>query len=218
MRARSDRDRRYHGRPDYPQRRFYNPDEDMGGSHWSGASGRGGMHWRDMPGGYEGFAGSDFGPEPDRFRSVGIVRDYDPEEGERDFGGPEYGGPARRGYEPSGPTRQERGPYYGKGPKGYKRSDDRIREDVCEAIASQGMIDASDVEVKVEAGVVILSGTVAARHHKRGLEQIVERTRGVEDVHNELRLSRPEEPNRRESPRESGTMPRTANDGKNTQS
>lgn len=82
----------------------------------------------------------------------------------------------------------ERGPHYGKGPKGYKRSDDRIREDVCECIAHQGHIDASDVEVRVEGGVVSLSGTVGQRHHKRVLEQMVERVRGVDDVRNELRL------------------------------
>ena len=84
----------------------------------------------------------------------------------------------------------DRGPHYGKGPKGYKRSSERTREEVCEAIAHQGHIDASDVEVKVEDGVVTLTGTVPHRHDKRGLEHLVERCRGVDYVHNELRLKR----------------------------
>ena len=85
---------------------------------------------------------------------------------------------------------EDRGPHYGKGPKGYKRSDDRTREDVCDAIAHQGHIDATDVEVKVEGGIVTLSGTVIHRQDKRGLEHLVERCQGVREVHNELRLKR----------------------------
>jgi hypothetical protein len=84
----------------------------------------------------------------------------------------------------------ERGPYWGKGPKGYRRSDERTREDVCEAIARQGTIDASDVEVNVESSVVTLSGTVAYRQHKRALEDLVEEVLGVREVHNEIRLAR----------------------------
>jgi hypothetical protein len=90
------------------------------------------------------------------------------------------------------PPDEDRGPHYGKGPKGYKRSDERTLEDVCDAIAHQGHIDASDVEVKVEGGTVTLSGTVMHRQDKRGLEHIAERCRGVREVHNELRLKRAE--------------------------
>jgi len=93
-------------------------------------------------------------------------------------------------HEPGDEAPEERGPHYGKGPKGYKRSDERIREEVCETIARQGWIDASDVEVKVEDGVVTLSGTVEERHEKRRLEQMVERVYGVDEVENEIRLRR----------------------------
>lgn len=86
----------------------------------------------------------------------------------------------------------DRGPYYGKGPKGFKRSDERIREEVCETIARQGWIDASDVEVSVERGVVRLSGTVCRSRDRRALEALVERVLGVEEVKNELRLKRDE--------------------------
>lgn len=86
--------------------------------------------------------------------------------------------------------RGERGPHRGKGPKGYRRSDERIREDVCDYIAETGWVDASDVEVRVQNGEVTLSGTVATRRDKRMLEDLVEEVPGVEDVHNQLRVRR----------------------------
>lgn len=55
--------------------------------------------------------------------------------------------------------------FFGKGPKGYKRSDERIREDVCDHL-SAGWIDASDIEVSVSEGEVTLSGTVTERRMK----------------------------------------------------
>jgi hypothetical protein len=89
---------------------------------------------------------------------------------------------------------EERGPYWGRGPKGYRRNDERTRDDVCDAIADQGHIDATDVDVKVESGIVTLSGTIASREHKRALERLVEGCRGVHEVRNELRLAREQAP------------------------
>lgn len=55
-------------------------------------------------------------------------------------------------------------------------------------MSRQGFIDASDVEVTVEGGVVRLVGTVASRADKRALEQMADRVHGVEEVRNEIRL------------------------------
>ncbi len=85
---------------------------------------------------------------------------------------------------------EDRGPHYGKGPKGYKRSDERIREEVCEIIARQGFVDASEVEVTVEGRIVRLTGLVATRQEKRALEQMAERVHGADEVRNEIRLHR----------------------------
>src|SRR5207248_398600 len=41
------------------------------------------------------------------------------------------------------------GPHAGRGPRGYQRSDERIREDVCERMCQSGDLDASDIEVRV---------------------------------------------------------------------
>ena len=76
----------------------------------------------------------------------------------------------------------------GKGPKGYRRSEDRIREDVNDRLTDDPFIDASDIDVKVEDCVVILTGTVDSREDKRRAEDVVERISGVKDVENRLRV------------------------------
>ncbi|HEY0372585.1 MAG TPA: BON domain-containing protein [Thermoanaerobaculia bacterium] len=83
-----------------------------------------------------------------------------------------------------------RGWNIGRGPKNYQRSDDRIREDVCERLMMDHDVDASDVEVSVREGVVMLDGTVHERHAKRIAEDICESVRGVRDVQNNLRVTR----------------------------
>ena len=85
------------------------------------------------------------------------------------------------------PTR-ERGMHFGKGPKGYRRSDDRIREDVNEQLKQDDTIDASDIVVQVREGIVTLTGEVDSRRAKRAAEECVERLPGVEDVTNQLRV------------------------------
>ena len=75
------------------------------------------------------------------------------------------------------------------GPKGYKRSDERIQEEVCDAL-SEGHIDAREIEVSVANGEVTLKGTVTQRQDKQRAEQLAESIRGVGDVNNELRMKR----------------------------
>lgn len=79
-------------------------------------------------------------------------------------------------------------PHQHKGPKGWRRADDTIREDVCEALAYHPSLDASDIEVEVKEGEVTLTGTVADRASKRHAETAVEHVRGVLDVHNRLTI------------------------------
>jgi hypothetical protein len=83
----------------------------------------------------------------------------------------------------------EPGPYEGLGPRGYRRSDANIEEDVCDLLTQHGKIDASDIEVKVENGEVTLTGKVNDRRSKRLAEDLAESISGVTDVHNHLRLA-----------------------------
>jgi hypothetical protein len=81
-----------------------------------------------------------------------------------------------------------RGPHAGRGPKGYQRSDERIREIVSEALTRDGDLDASEMEVSVERGEVTLQGTAPNRWSKRLAEDLVQDLPGVKEVHNRLRV------------------------------
>lgn len=122
------------------------------------------------------------------FRRPAFERPWSPgQRGERLSGFPASGGTYE---EARSSTWQVPGPYTGRGPKGYRRSDERIFEDICERLAAHGGVDASDMEVRVEGGEVTLEGVVEDRRTKRLAEDVSEGVRGVEDVHNRLRLER----------------------------
>lgn len=78
----------------------------------------------------------------------------------------------------------------GRGPQGYTRSDERIREDVCERLSEHHYIDASQIRVEVNDGVVTLEGTVDDRWQKYQTEDLVDATSGVKDIQNRLNVSR----------------------------
>jgi hypothetical protein len=93
-----------------------------------------------------------------------------------------------REYEGRGPGTMR--DFRGRGPRGYERSSERIREDVCEWLTDDADVDASDIEVHVESGVVTLRGSVGDRRQKRRAEDIAEQARGVRDVRNQLEIGR----------------------------
>lgn len=78
----------------------------------------------------------------------------------------------------------------GRGPKNYLRSDERIREDLCERLADDPWVDASDITVEVKNGLVTLSGSVGERHVKHRAEDIADRCSGVKEVENRLSVQR----------------------------
>ncbi|GIV96402.1 MAG: transport-associated protein [Herpetosiphonaceae bacterium] len=83
------------------------------------------------------------------------------------------------------------GPFTGIGPRGYRRSDAAIYEDVCHLLTWHGQIDASDIEIRVERGEVTLIGSVDSRENKRRAEDVAESVAGVVDIHNRLRIRQP---------------------------
>ncbi|NGM88053.1 BON domain-containing protein [Parapusillimonas sp. SGNA-6] len=74
-------------------------------------------------------------------------------------------------------------------PKGYKRSDERIRDDICETLSRSGT-DVSDVSVEVSEGKVILEGTVIDRYAKHEIEDHAAECLGVLEVDNRIRVRR----------------------------
>jgi osmotically-inducible protein OsmY len=80
--------------------------------------------------------------------------------------------------------------YYGKGPKSFKRSDERIKEELSELYTRHHDIDASDIELEVKDGEVTLSGSVPERRMKYLAEELAENSMGVREVNNQIRVKR----------------------------
>ena len=85
-------------------------------------------------------------------------------------------------------TRRQGGGFAGRGPKGYQRTDERIREDLSDTLMADDRIDASDIEVAVKDGEVTLTGTVDDRQSKRLAEDLAEQVMGVREVMNQIRV------------------------------
>lgn len=158
------------------------------------------QQWRDQGDGR--FAGSerserrgdDRGWEWDRDRSTPQqIGDRDSSRAWRGTGGGSYqGGGADRGQSEWGGSYAggSRESFSGRGPKGYRRSDDRIREAVSDRLTDDHSLDASEIEVEVKDGEVTLKGTVSDRQQKRLAEDLAESCSGVSDVTNNIRVSR----------------------------
>lgn len=123
-----------------------------------------------------GYGGEGYGAE-----RRGGDRYYEPRSG--------WGDPSAWGSERTPETVDRSGPHAGRGPRGYQRSDERIREDVCDRLCEHGYVDASQIDVSVQNGEVTLTGVVSERQEKRMAEDAVERVTGVREVHNQLRVT-----------------------------
>ena len=118
----------------------------------------------------------------------------------RFYYGSSYGSSSRGGEQLHG--------FRGHGPKNYTRSDERIREDLCERLSDADEIDASNLTVAVNQGVATLEGEVPHRSMKHWAEDLAESCSGVRDVDNRLRV-RGQESRQASSgePRTSGQTP-----------
>lgn len=105
----------------------------------------------------------------------------------------EYGGSSNSGdpteTEPGRWEQRQLGEHRGRGPRGYRRSDERIKEDVCQCLTDDSHIDASNIDVSVNDREVVLAGSVQTRYEKRHAEDLIERIAGVRDVINSLRVT-----------------------------
>jgi len=79
---------------------------------------------------------------------------------------------------------------FARGPKGYTRSDERIKEDISEQLWRAEHVDSSDVTIAVENGVVKLSGTVPERWMRHEIEDIADNSMGVREIENNVRVQR----------------------------
>jgi hypothetical protein len=130
---------------------------------------------------------------------------------EHDYNGPRYGADPRSGRDDVGGQygrtdtyggagfRQQgkrytfddgdhRAQFRGTRPRGYERSDERLCELACECL-TEADLDASDIEVRVEQGIVTLEGSVPTRWMKHQAEDLIDDLGGVKDIQNQLRVS-----------------------------
>jgi osmotically-inducible protein OsmY len=147
-------------------------------------------------GGYGGepgrFGSSEWRPQESSRQRQGYGRQYEsqsfdqpyPRGFQSEFGSSQ--GASRYGSGSQGYS--EYGTHRGKGPKGYTRSDDRLKEVICEKLTDDPMIDASEINVEVTSQIVKLTGTVDDRSTKYDVEELIERCGGVKDIDNQLRV------------------------------
>lgn len=84
--------------------------------------------------------------------------------------------------------RRRQADFTGVGPKGYRRPDARIEENLHEVLTDDARLDASDIHVTVKEGEVTLAGAVATRAEKRRAEDCADSVAGVGHVQNNLRV------------------------------
>jgi hypothetical protein len=87
-----------------------------------------------------------------------------------------------------GSAQQQKGRYGGKGPQGYKRSAERLTEEVNDRLMWDSEVDATNISVSVEDGEVTLEGSVEDRFQKRAAEDCCYGVSGVTNVYNHLRI------------------------------
>ena len=74
--------------------------------------------------------------------------------------------------------------------KVYRRSDESIREEICEHLSLHPLVKAGLMDVHVQDGVVTLTGEVADGKTKHLAEDVVGEVEGVKRVHNRLQVRR----------------------------
>jgi osmotically-inducible protein OsmY len=183
-RSRNDDDADY-DRYDYGR---YGGGRDLDDEEHSRRSSRRGAAWYGTKDYDRYAAGGRYGAQYGASRRSGLYGDDYAASGGSIPRGRQYSGYGSESMGMSAGLQRGMGSMAGKGPKGYVRSDERIREDVCECLTDDPHLDASSIEVKVKNGEVTLSGTVESRDAKRHAEELTDRVSGVKDVQNSLRV------------------------------
>jgi osmotically-inducible protein OsmY len=104
--------------------------------------------------------------------------------------GPDTGGDHGFGQGSLEPERRTERRRYPVGPKGYQRSDERLREDISERLMQAREIDSSDVTVAVSGAKLVLEGTVPERWMKHAIEDLADICPGLQDIENHIRVKR----------------------------
>lgn len=157
-------------RPERPDQRRYRNVQSVTNRQW-GESSQGNdaySYGYEGQGGYGDFSQGGYGEDQGRYAQSGHGR------GGSDFAGPE---------------RHSAGlDYRGRGPRNHVRSDDSIVDELIERMTDDDRLDATEILVMVESGVVTLSGEVPERRMKHRAEDLADAVRGVQDIENRIRV------------------------------
>jgi len=167
----------------------YGSNRDMYGSQRSGFSGRSGQ-------------GSGYGSSQNRdyySQGYGSSSSGQGYSSSMDYGSQQYGQHGNGSQSQRWGSESSMQSKAGKGPKGYRRSDERIKEEISDMLTSHPEVDPSEVEIKVSTGEVTLTGTVNSRHEKRLIEDLASQVSGVSDVTNQLRVQQQQDSSRSSS-------------------
>jgi hypothetical protein len=124
--------------------------------------------------------------EPLERRYFGNDRYPQPEHRRRRRDESEIGWELGPGVVGGGDTTLTVGPHVGRGPRDYQRTDERVRDDVCQWMSDDARLDAREIAVSVRDGDVTLEGDVENRAARRLAEDIAAAVPGVRDVFNRL--------------------------------
>jgi osmotically-inducible protein OsmY len=160
--------------------------QSSGGQSWRGESGYG------RSGGGQGYGGRGYGGQQGyggQWAQGGdwMRGDYDRSERAGARGETGYGSMGE------GFGRSMEGQHRGRGPRGYTRSDERIREDVCDRLTDDPSVDASEIDITVSNSEVTLNGTVGSREQRRRAEDCAEQVSGVTHIQNNVRVRKEEQ-------------------------
>lgn len=142
-----------------------------------------GVHSRSADPGQSSYGG--FSNEDPRFQRQQLEH-Y---EGGRGYGGEHHS--AQGGQQVGGSSERQRRAYGARPamPKGYRKSDERLMDDVCEQLY-RSALDVRDVTVCVTDGRVSLEGSVPNRKTKHAVENCADACPGVQEVDNRIRVNR----------------------------
>ena len=139
-------------------------------------------------------------PRPERYAAPADPSLYNgmPSATNREWGPDRSNNAYSFGYDGQGGYGESQGPdaqsghvargHRGRGPQGYVRSDERITDDIIDRLTDDAHIDASEILLMIEDGVVTLTGNVPERSMKHRAEDIAADATGVRDVHNKIRV------------------------------
>ena len=122
-------------------------------------------------------------PERDYFFEQNASEDGDASQGSAVSEGERSASPALT------PIHVQKESFKGRGPRNYRPSDDRIGERLCEVLTDHPDVDASDLTLEVECGIVKLHGSLRDVAMKDRVLAVIQDTHGVVGVVDHVQIA-----------------------------